>query len=240
IGYLVQQKTIDLNANATVDFTLSRSERISEEVTVSATRAANNSPTAFTNLNKADIEKNNTGRGFEYLLEQTPSTVVSSNAGAGVGYTSIRIRGSDATRTNVTLNGVPINDAEDQGVYFVDIPDIASSVDNIQIQRGVGTSTNGAGAFGASINIQTTTRRDSAYAEINSSAGSYGTEKNTVNVGTGLLGGHFTFDGRLSQMNSDGYIDRAFSHLKSYFLTGAYYGKRKGVRRNSGAGYEQT
>jgi iron complex outermembrane receptor protein len=111
-------------------------------------------------LNKKDIEKNNSGRGFEYLLEQTPSTVVSSNAGTGIGYTNIRIRGSDATRINVTLNGIPMNDAEDQGVYFVDLPDMASSVDNIQVQRGVGTSTNGAGAFGASINIQTTTRRD--------------------------------------------------------------------------------
>src|SRR6202000_3130803 len=240
IGYQNQQKTIDVNANATADFTLARSERISEEVTVSATRAANNSPTSFANLSKADIEKNNSGRGFEYLLEQTPSTVVSSNAGAGVGYTSIRIRGSDATRTNVTVNGIPINDAKDQGVYFVDIPDIASSVDNIQIQRGVGTSTNGAGAFGASINIQTTTRRDTAYAEVNSSAGSYGTEKKPIGVDTGLLGGHFTFDGRVSQQNSDGYIDRAFSHLRSFFVTGAYYGKRSVLRLNVFSGYEQT
>src|SRR6202012_2169583 len=211
IGYLVQQKTIDLNANATVDFTLSRSERISEEVTVSATRASNNSPTAFTNLDKRDIAKNNSGRGFEYLLDQTPSTVVTSNAGAGVGYTSIRIRGSDATRVNVTLNGIPMNDAEDQGVYFVDLPDLASSVDNIQVQRGVGTSTNGAGAFGGSINIQTTTRRDTAYAELNNSAGSYGTVKNTIGFGTGLIGDHFSFDGRASRISSDGYIDRASS-----------------------------
>ena len=240
VGYQDQQKTINLNANTTADFTLSRSENISEEVTVSATRAVNNSPTAFTNLNKADIAKNNSGRGFEYLLEQTPSTVVSSNAGAGVGYSSIRIRGSDATRTNVTVNGIPINDAEDQGVYFVDIPDIASSVDNVQIQRGVGTSTNGAGAFGASINIQTTTRRDTAYAEINSTAGSYGTEKNSIGLGTGLLGGHFTLDGRATQQNSDGYIDRAFSHLRSFFVTGAYYGKRNVLRLNVFSGYEQT
>jgi len=133
-----------------------------------------------------------------------------------------------------------MNDAEDQGVYFVDLPDLASSVDNIQVQRGVGTSTNGAGAFGASINIQTTTRHDSAYAELNNSAGSYGTIKNTVNVGSGLLGNHFTFDGRLSRMNSDGYIDRAFSKLKSYFLSGAYYGKHNVLRLNVFSGYEQT
>jgi iron complex outermembrane receptor protein len=215
IGYQPFEKAIVLTANTIINVLLSNSTTMTEEVTVSATRASDNSPTAFTNLSKKDIDKNNSGRGFEYLLEQTPSTVVTSNAGAGIGYTSIRIRGSDATRTNVTLNGIPLNDAEDQGVYFVDLPDLASSVDNIQIQRGVGTSTNGAGAFGASINIQTTTRHDTAYAELNNSAGSYGTVKNTVSLGTGLLGGHFSVDGRLSRINSDGYIDRAFSHLKS-------------------------
>jgi len=240
IGYQTVEKQVALSSDLTLNITLNTSSRLTEEVTVSATRASNNSPTAFTNLSKKDIDKNNSGRGFEYLLEQTPSTVVTSNAGAGVGYTSIRIRGSDATRTNVTLNGIPLNDAEDQGVYFVDLPDLASSVDNIQVQRGVGTSTNGAGAFGASINIQTITRHDTAYAELNNSAGSYGTIKNTVNVGTGLLGGHFSFDGRLSRMNSDGYINRAFSHLKSYFLSGAYYGKNSVVRLNVFSGYEQT
>jgi len=239
-GYLTDEKKIDLTTNTTVDFALLHSNVMTEEVTVSATRAANNSPTAFTNIDKKDIDKNNSGRGFEYLLEQTPSTVVSSNAGNGVGYTSIRIRGSDATRINVTLNGIPLNDAEDQGVYFVDLPDLASSTDNIQVQRGVGTSTNGAGAFGASINIQTNTRRDSAYAELNNSAGSYGTVKNSVNVGTGLLGGHYSFDGRLAQINSDGYIDRSASTLKSFFLSGAYYGKTSVLRLNVFSGYEQT
>ncbi|GAC1562149.1 MAG: TonB-dependent receptor [Mucilaginibacter sp.] len=240
IGYQTISKNVTLNADAVVDFSLINSTFLTEEVTVSSTRAAENSPTAFTNLSKKDIDKNNSGRGFEYLLEQTPSTVVTSNAGAGVGYTSIRIRGSDATRTNVTLNGIPLNDAEDQGVYFVDLPDLASSVDNIQVQRGVGTSTNGAGAFGASINIQTTTRRDTAYAELNNSVGSYGTVKNTIAMGTGVLGGHFSVDGRLSRINSDGYIDRAFSHLKSYFLSGAYYGKNSVLRLNVFSGYEQT
>lgn len=240
IGYQPFEKNVELASNQVINVSLSISTTFTEEVTVSATRASNNSPTAFTNLSKKDIDKNNSGRGFEYLLEQTPSTVVTSNAGAGVGYTSIRIRGSDATRTNVTLNGIPLNDAEDQGVYFVDLPDLASSVDNIQVQRGVGTSTNGAGAFGASINIQTTTRHDTAYAELNNSAGSYGTIKNTVGVGTGLLGGHFTFDGRLSRINSDGYIDRASSQLKSYFLSGAYYGKSSVLRVNVFSGYEKT
>jgi iron complex outermembrane receptor protein len=240
IGYVTAQKTITVSTSTTVDFTISRSNTVTEEVTVSATRASANSPTAFTNLNKKEIEKNNSGRGFEYLLEQTPSTVVTSNAGTGVGYTSIRIRGSDPTRINVTLNGIPMNDAEDQGVYFVDLPDLASSVDNIQVQRGVGTSTNGAGAFGASINIQTTTRRDSAYAEYNGSAGSYGTLKNTVSLGTGLLNGHFSVDGRLSNMTSDGYIERSASTLKSFFLSGAYYGKTSVLRLNVFGGYEKT
>jgi len=240
VGYEPIVRNLVLTADTAINFRLAGSTVFTEEVTVSATRASNNSPTAFTNLSKKEIDKNNSGRGLEYLLEQTPSTVVTSNAGAGVGYTSIRIRGSDATRTNVTLNGIPLNDAEDQGVYFVDLPDLASSVDNIQVQRGVGTSTNGAGAFGASINIQTTTRHDTAYAELNNSAGSYGTIKNTVSLGTGLLGGHFSVDGRLSRMNSDGYIDRAFSKLKSFFLTGAYYGKSSVLRLNVFSGYEQT
>lgn len=240
IGYQKQVKNIVITTDTKLNFALNAANVLADEVTVNATRASKNSPIAFTNLNKADIAANNSGRGFEYLLEQTPSAVVTSNAGAGVGYTSIRIRGSDATRINVTLNGIPMNDAEDQGVYFVDLPDLASSVDNIQVQRGVGTSTNGAGAFGASINVQTTTRNDTAYAEIDNSAGSYGTVKNTVSVGTGLLGNHFTFDGRLSRMSSDGYIDRASSDLKSYFLTGAYYGKTTSIRLNVFTGYEKT
>jgi iron complex outermembrane recepter protein len=240
IGYQVVTNNIVLNSSQAFDFKLNKSNLLTEEVTVTATRASANAPIAYTNLNKSDIAPNNTGRGFEYLLDQTPSTVVSSNGGAGVGYTSIRIRGSDATRINVTLNGIPLNDAEDQGVYFVDLPDLASSVENIQVQRGVGTSTNGAGAFGASINIQTTTRRDSAYVELNSSAGSYGTVKNTVGLGTGLLDGHFSVDGRFSDVTSDGYIDRAFSELKSFFLTGAYYGKNSVIRLNVFSGYERT
>lgn len=240
IGYQSSTKKIELTKNVVSDFALQPATTLTEEVTVSATRASATSPTAYTNLKKEDIAKNNSGRGFEYLLEQTPSTVVTSNAGAGVGYTSIRIRGSDATRINVTLNGIPLNDAEDQGVYFVDLPDLASSVDNIQVQRGVGTSTNGAGAFGASINIQTTTRKDTAYTELNSSAGSYGTVKNTFSLGTGLLGGKFSFDGRASQMTSDGYIDRSASTLKSFFLSGAYYGKKSVLRLNVFSGYERT
>jgi iron complex outermembrane receptor protein len=240
IGYQTITKTVSVNADKTVNFSLGNTTFNAEEVTVTATRAGKNSPTAFTNLSKKDLEKNNFGQDMPYLLNQTPSVVVSSDAGAGVGYTGIRIRGSDGTRVNVTINGIPLNDAESQGSYFIDLPDLASSVNNIQVQRGVGTSTNGAGAFGGSINIQTATRRDTGYADINNTVGSYGTVKNTVSLGTGLLGGKFSFDGRLSRIKSDGYIDRASSDLKSFFVSGAYYGKNSTLRANVFSGVERT
>lgn len=240
IGYQAVEKAVVLKSNLTINLFLTPESIISDEVTVSATRASANSPTAFTDLSRKDIQKNNLGQDLPYLLDQTPSLVVQSDAGAGVGYTYIHIRGSDATRINVTINGIPYNDSEEQATYFVDLPDFASSVDNIQIQRGVGTSTNGAGAFGASINIQTTTRRDTGYVELNNSAGSYGTVKNTVNIGTGLLDNKFTFDGRLSRIVSNGYIDRASSNLQSYFLTAAYYGKNTLIRFNTFGGTEHT
>ncbi|WP_345953936.1 TonB-dependent receptor [Mucilaginibacter sp. PAMB04168] len=240
VGYQQASKSFNINRNTVIDVSLSTSTFTAEEVTVSATRASAKSPTAFTNLRKQDIEKNNLGQDLPYLLNQTPSVVTTSDAGAGVGYTGIRVRGSDGTRINVTVNGIPLNDAESQGSFFINLPDFASSVDNIQIQRGVGTSTNGASAFGASLNIQTTTRRDSAYAEINTSAGSYGTVKNTVMVGSGLLNGHFSLDGRLSRIASDGYIDMASSNLRSFYLSGAWYGKNSTLRANVFAGRERT
>jgi iron complex outermembrane receptor protein len=240
IGYQIAEKSLVLKTSQTINFALNLSTIISDEVTVNGTRAAKNSPMAYTNLNRAAIQKNNLGQDLPYLLDQTPSVVVTSDAGAGIGYTGIHIRGSDASRINVTINGIPYNDSEEQAVFFVDVPDFASSVDNIQIQRGVGASTNGAGAFGASINIQTTTRRDTGYLELNNSAGSYGTIKNTVNIGTGLLDGHFSFDGRLSRIYSNGYINRARSDLKSYFLSGAYYGKNTLIRFNTFSGTEHT
>ena len=149
-----------------------------------------------------------------FLLNFTPSMVTTSDAGAGVGYTYIHLRGSDATRVNVTIDGVPINDAEDQGVYRVDMPDIVSSTDNIQIQRGVGTSTNGAGAFGGSINIETTKLSTTPYVDYSTSAGSFNTFKNTLDFGTGVVDGHWEFDGRASKITSDGYMDRATSNFK--------------------------
>lgn len=240
LGYKTEEKSIDLTSNTTANFTLTQQAFIADEVVVSATRASKNMATTFRDLKKAELEKNNVGQDLPYLLNQTPSVVVSSDAGAGVGYTGLRIRGSDATRINVTLNGIPLNDAESQGSFFINLPDLASSVDNIQIQRGVGTSTNGAGAFGASLNIQTTTRRDSSYAELNNTYGSYNTLKNTVNVGTGLINNKFSFDGRLSRIKSDGYVDRASSNLKSFFVSGAYYGKNDILRANVFSGTEKT
>jgi len=240
IGYETGVKSFILKDDAAINFILEKSSILTEEVTVNGTRAAKNAPTTFTNLSKQQIAKNNLGQDLPFLLDQTPSLVTQSDAGAGVGYTYIHIRGSDGTRINVTINGIPYNDSEEQATFFVDVPDFASSVDNIQVQRGVGTSTNGAGAFGASINIQTTTRNDTAYTGLNNSIGSYGTVKNTLNIGTGLLGGHFSFDGRLSHIYSNGYIDRAFSNLQSYFLTGAYYGKNTVIRFNTFGGTEHT
>ncbi|TZF82311.1 TonB-dependent receptor [Pedobacter sp. BS3] len=240
LGYQTQSRTIRVTGNQTYNITLAPVSQLVDEVLVSATRATSNTGATYRNISKAEIEKNNLGQDLPYLLNQTPSVVVSSDAGAGIGYTGIRIRGSDPTRTNVTINGIPLNDAESQGSFFIDLPDFASSVDNIQVQRGVGTSTNGAGAFGASLNIQTNTRRDSAYAELNNTFGSYNTWKNTVNVGTGLINGKFTFDGRLSRIKSNGYVDRGSSDLKSFFLSGAYYGKKDLLRVNVLSGKETT
>ncbi|RDC54085.1 TonB-dependent receptor [Pedobacter chinensis] len=240
VGYKSQEKSIDLSQNISLNFSLEQQSFLADEVVVSATRASKNAATTYRNLDKEELAKNNLGQDLPYLLNQTPSVVVSSDAGTGIGYTGLRIRGSDATRINVTLNGIPLNDAESQGSFFINLPDLASSVDNIQIQRGVGTSTNGAGAFGGSLNIQTTTRRDSAYAELNNTYGSYDTWKNTVSVGSGLINNKFTFDGRLSRIKSDGYVDRAFSNLKSFFISGAYYGKKDILRANVFSGSEKT
>ncbi|ADY53645.1 TonB-dependent receptor [Pseudopedobacter saltans DSM 12145] len=240
IGFKPLEKVVQVNGNTHISLSLEKALLLADEVIVNATRASANSATTFKNINKEEIEKNNFGQDIPYLLNQMPSMVVSSDAGAGVGYTSMRVRGSDATRVNVTINGIPYNDAESQGSFFVNLPDFASSVDNMQLQRGVGTSTNGAGAFGASLNIQTSVLTDSAYAEINNAAGSYGTLKNTVKVGTGLINGKWTFDGRLSRIISDGYIDRGSSNLKSYYLSGAYYGKKSILRAVTFSGQEKT
>src|SRR6476659_2431871 len=178
-------------------------------VEVRAVRAGSTAPFAKTNISRSEIQKQNLGQDLPFLLSQTPSVVVNSDAGNGVGYTGIRIRGTDATRINVTLNGIPYNDAESQGTFFVDLPDFASSVNSIQIQRGVGSSSNGSGAFGATINFSTNEINKTRYAELNNSFGSFNTWKNTLKLGSGLINDHFLIDARFSNVTSDGFIDRA-------------------------------
>ena len=175
-----------------------------------------------------------------YALNSMASVVVNSDAGNGVGYTGLRIRGTDGTRINATVNGVPINDAESQGTFFVNMADILSSANNIQVQRGVGTSANGAGAFGASINMQTNQLNEKAYGHINNSFGSFNTTKNTIAAGTGLINNHFTLDARASRINSDGYIDRAFSNLNSFYMAAGYYKKNTSVKAIMFSGWEKT
>ncbi|HMG66599.1 MAG TPA: TonB-dependent receptor plug domain-containing protein [Chitinophagaceae bacterium] len=209
-------------------------------VEVKAVRAAERAPVTKTNISKKDLEKQNLGQDIPFLLNQTPSVVINSDAGNGVGYTAIRIRGTDGTRINVTLNGIPYNDAESQQTYFVDLPDFASSVSSIQIQRGVGSSSNGAGAFGATINLSTNEINPKPYSEINNSIGSFNTWKNTLKAGTGLIGKHFTFDVRLSNITSDGFIDRAFSKLRSLYFSSSYINKNNILRFNLFKGYERT
>jgi iron complex outermembrane receptor protein len=211
-----------------------------EPVELRAIRAGENSPFTKTNFSKKDVEKLNLAPDLPFLLNQTPSVVVNSDAGNGVGYTGIRIRGTDASRINVTLNGIPFNDAESQGTFFVDLPDFSSSISSIQIQRGVGTSSNGAGAFGASINISTNEVNTKPYAEINNSYGSFNTWKNTIKAGSGLLGNHFTTDLRLSKISSNGYMDRASSDLKSFYFSTAYLDKKSTLRLNIFSGKEKT
>ncbi|MEI2748183.1 MAG: TonB-dependent receptor [Ferruginibacter sp.] len=211
-----------------------------EPVEIKAIRAADKAPFAKTNISKAEIAKNNIGQDLPFLLNQTPSVVVNADAGNGIGYTGIRIRGTDASRINVTLNGIPYNDAESQGTFFVDLPDFASSVSSIQVQRGVGTSSNGAGAFGASINISTNELNEKKSIEFQNSAGSYHSFKNTLLIHSGLLGKHFTIDGRLSSIRSDGYIERASSRLQSFFTSAAYTDAKQSLRLNIFSGKEKT
>ena len=207
---------------------------------VLATRVAENSPFAKTNLTKAAIEQQNIGQDIPFLLQNTPSVIVHSDAGMGIGYTGIRIRGTDATRINVTLNGIPYNDAESMATYFVDLPDFGSSINSVQIQRGVGSSTNGAGAFGATINLATNDYRPKKYTQLSSSIGSFNSMKNTLQLGTGLINNKFTLDGRISNIKSDGYIDRAKSNLKSFYVSGTYWGNNESLRLNVFSGWEKT
>jgi len=241
IGYSDYKEKISVEQNnLTLNIKLKNIQLFLQPLEVKAVRASSLAPFAKTNLSKEEIAKNNLGQDLPFILNQTPSMVVSSDAGNGVGYTYMHIRGSDATRINVTLNGIPYNDAESQGTYFVDLPDFSSSVNSIQIQRGVGTSSNGTGAFGATINLSTNEFNEKTYAELNNSYGSFNTWKNTIKAGSGLIDGHFTVDARLSNISSDGYIDRATSKFSSFAFSAAYINKKTSLRLNIFSGKEKT
>ena len=211
-----------------------------DEVLVSAVRVTTKTPVSFSNLSKKEIAPRNLGQDIPILMNYLPSVVTTSDAGNGVGYTGIRVRGSDATRVNVTINGIPYNDSESHGTYWVNMPDFASSVESLQLQRGVGTSTNGAGAFGASLNMLTDSYAKRSNGEISNSIGSFNTQKHTVKFSTGLMNDHFELAGRLSALKSDGYVDRASSDLKSYFLQGTYVGKTTLIKALAFGGKEKT
>jgi len=211
-----------------------------DEVLVKAVRVNATSPITHSNVTKEQLEKRNLGQDLPVLLNYLPSVVTTSDAGAGVGYTGIRVRGVSAQSTNITINGIPYNDAESLGTFWVNLGDFSSSVESLQLQRGVGTSTNGSGAFGASINILTDAISEKANAEISNTFGSYNTRKHNVKFSTGRLNNHFEFAGRLSQILSDGYIDRASSDLKSYFLQGSYVDDNTLIKAITFSGHEIT
>ncbi len=211
-----------------------------EEVIVLSVRATSQTPVTFTNIDKTELQSRNLGQDIPTLLGHLPSVVMTTDTGNGVGYSGIRVRGSDATRVNITINGVPYNDSESHLSYWVNLPDLVSSVENIQVQRGVGTSTNGSGAFGASINLLTDAIQDKASAELSNSFGSYNTMKNTVKFSTGRISDNFELSGRVSKIKSDGYIDRAWADMKSYFLQGAYQDENRIIKAIAFGGNQQT
>jgi len=240
VGYEKKSEEITVDKDIVLNITLKPSSIMGEEIVVSSTRASSKVPIAQTTMSKDDINKSSVGFDIPYLLEMTPSVVATSEGGTGIGNTAFRIRGSDMSRINVTVNGIPLNDAESQGVYWVDLPDFTSSVDNVQVQRGVGSSTNGAGAFGASINFQTTTLSTEPYTNVEFQSGSFNTNRTSVKIGTGLIDKQFSFEGRYTQLKSDGYIDRGTSDNKSMFITGAWHTSKSLLRVNIIHGEEHT
>lgn len=240
LGYETKKEQISLQSDVSLVFDMSTSFQMTEEVVVYATRANDKTPTTFAHVNKETIQKQNFGQDIPVLLNWTPSVVTTSDAGAGIGYTGLRIRGSDASRINVTINGIALNDSESQGVFWVNTPDLASSVQSIQVQRGVGTSTNGAGAFGATVSVLTDVLSREAYAEGIASFGSFNSQRYTFKGGTGLIKDRWSFDARVSKITSDGYLRRATSDLNSYYLSGGFYGDNTIVKAIMFGGHEQT
>ncbi len=240
VGYKKKNLQVQVPMQSELKVTMEVDPIMAEEVIVSATRATGRMPIAYTNIPKEELKSLNSGFDIPYLLELSPSVVATSEGGTGVGNTAIRIRGTDMTRINVTVNGIPLNDSESQGVFWVNMPDFASSVDNVQIQRGVGTSTNGAAAFGATVNFQTVTLEPKPYANVEGMAGSFGTLKTNARVGTGLINDAFSFEGRYSSLQSKGYIDRGWSDHKSLFATGAWHRQNSLLRFNLIHGEQHT
>ncbi len=240
MGFETKSMEVKLEKDTKISIKLISTTILEDEVIIMATRATEKTGTTFQNLDKEDIKKADIGQDIPYILNMTPSLVSTSDAGGGVGYTGMRIRGTDASRINVTINGIPVNDPESQGVWWVNMPDLASSLNSIQIQRGVGTSTNGTSSFGASINMQTQKLSIEPFAEVGLTYGSFNTQRYRLNTSTGLIDNKWSIDARLSKISSDGYIDRASSDLKSFYVSGAYYGKRSILRFNVFSGKEKT
>ena len=240
LGYGKYSKELIINESKSQAVVLIPATVLTEEVLVSASRAGDKSPVAFTNIGKENIRNSNMGQDIPYLISYTPSFVATSDAGNGVGYTNFRIRGTDLNRINVTINGIPMSEAESHSTYFVDIPDLAASTENIQIQRGVGNSTNGAGAFGATIDLQTSKINPKANASYSSSAGSFRTFRNNLTAGTGLINGKFALDASLSKITSAGFVDRGASDLKSFFVSGGYFTANTILKATIFSGFEET
>ena len=243
LGYKEKIKLINLDASESqrrISFNLIEQAEYLSELIITSLRVGEDEPFSYVDLSREYIEERNLGQDVPFLLNHTPSVVVTSDAGAGIGYTGLRIRGSDPTRINVTINGIPYNDSESQGVFWVNLPDFASSVDDIQVQRGVGSSTNGSGAFGGSVNVGTLRSNNEPYAKLSNSIGSFNSRKHTFSLGTGLLNNRFSLDGRLSTIKSDGYIDRAASNLQSYYLSGGYYNGNTTLKAITFSGKEIT
>ncbi len=238
IGYTAKLISIDTLYDYVIK--LSKSKVFMPPIEINAVRAGKNYPFTQSMISKKEIGSKNLGQDIPILLNQVPGVVVNSDAGNGIGYTGMRIRGTDATRINITLNGIPYNDAESQGVYFVNLPDLISSTNSIQVQRGVGTSSNGTGSFGGTINILTNEVQPLPYATLSKSYGSFNSNKNTVKAGTGLINDQYTFDIRLSSINSNGYIDRSKSDLKSFFISAASIKEKSSFRLNIFSGKEKT
>ncbi len=240
VGYQHYSSEIEITKNTTFDIILLSENITTDDIIISATRVSDKTPIAHTNISEQEIENQNLGQDIPYLLNLTPSVVTSSDAGAGIGYTSISIRGTDSKRINITLDGIPFNDSESHSVYWVNMPDLASSIQNIQVQRGVGTSTNGAAAFGATIDFQSQTHSKKPYAKTDFSYGSFNSLRNNVEVGTGLINNKFSVETRISQISSDGFIDRANSKLSSFSVSGSYIGEKTLIKASFYSGKEKT